>query len=124
MKKKHQNKFVTTNTLVIGIDKWHLENIVNDDFFWLGFPFENSSSKGFIYPRNDFHLKIPIPVIVDLEECSDLNLLSFNFNNSIFFSENWMLSASKVASMIKNITVFKEYRPFTIKKDYIIQMED
>lgn len=124
MKKKDQNKFVTTNTLIVGVDRWHLENIVSNDFFWMGFPFKNSSSKGFIYPQNSFHLKIPIPVIIDLEECSDLNLLSFDFNNCIFFSENWMISASKIASMIKNITVFKEYRPFTIKKNYIIQMEN
>ena len=98
--------------------------MVKDSFLWLGLPFNNSSAKGFIEPAERFKIKTPFPILIDLEECGDIDLLGFNYENCIFFSENWIQTASKVASVVKNITFFKDYRQFTIKKDYIIQKEN
>ena len=120
MKDQKSNYFVQPGTLVVGTDKWHLENMVNSDFLWMGFPFDNSRAKGFISPGKDLTIKTPFPILVDLEECTEIDLLGFDHKNCIFFSEKWMCTASKVASIIKNITFFKDDRQFTIKREYEI----
>ena len=63
---------IIPDTLVIGIDKWHLENLINDNFFWFGHPFEKSRAKGFIFTEKPFETVIPFTIVVDLEESSHL----------------------------------------------------
>lgn len=121
MKNQKNNKYLLPlNSLVVGTDKWHVENMVQGDFLWMGLPFDNSRAKGFISPSGELNINSPVPVLIDLEECGTIDILKFDHNSCIFFSEKWMETASKVASLIKNITFFMDDRQFTIKKDYKI----
>lgn len=114
---------IVPNTLVTGIDKWHVENLMNCDFFWFGHPFERSASKGFIFTEKPFTMKMNFPLIVDLEDASHLNPLTFFQDNTVFFSENWNHRASDVASFIKNIIYFNNSKEYLIKKDHIMLCE-
>jgi hypothetical protein len=117
---KNSKHYLPLNSLVAGTDKWHIENMIDGDFFWMGHPFDNSRARGFIEPFTELNVVFPIPVLVDLEECGNIDLLGFNHDNCIFFCEKWIQTASKVASLIKNITFFTDDRQFTIKRDFII----
>lgn len=107
-------------TLVVGLDKWSLEKYLNFDFFWYSRPFEHSKSKGFIIPSGDFIVKIPFVTIVDVEESFDCDFFSFDLSKTIFYSEEWLYSASKIASFIKNIVCFKEAKADIVKQNYKI----
>jgi len=109
---------IPAETLVVNIDKWYVENCVEGDFFWFGHPFDNSKAKGFITPLKEFSMKLPVTLIVDLAEASETDILSFNLENTIFYSEEWKGDASKVASFIKNIINFKNGIPDIVKKDH------
>ncbi|MGI6395181.1 MAG: hypothetical protein ACOX2F_10740 [bacterium] len=111
---------VLTNTLVIGADKWFVENCIAEEFIWLGYPFENSKAKAFITPVKKKPLNISFTLVVDLAEAFEADLLALNPDNTIFYSEKWQDEASKVASFIKNIVVFKENSFDIVKKDYKI----
>ncbi|HNW83565.1 MAG TPA: hypothetical protein PKG52_11820 [bacterium] len=111
------------DTLVTGIDKWHIENLMNCNFFWFGHPFEKSIAKGFIFTEKPFLTKIDFTVIVDLEDASHLNPLTFSTSNTIFYSENWNHSASQVASFIKNIIYFNNSKEYFIKKNHVMLCE-
>lgn len=114
---------VIPNTLVIGTDKWHLENLINGNFFWFGHPFEKSRSKGFIFTEKPFKTVLPFTLIVDLEESSHLDPLTFLPSNTVFYSETWSNKTSSVASFIKNIIYFKNYKVQIIKNNYIMLEE-
>lgn len=109
---------ISPDTLVAGIDKWYVENCMNCDFFWFGHPFENSKAKGFIFPKKEFSVKMPVTLIVDLSETTETDIFSFDPKNTVFYSEDWVTDASIVASFIKNIINFKDGFPDIIKKDY------
>ncbi|HQI06207.1 MAG TPA: hypothetical protein PL195_13180 [bacterium] len=115
---------IPKETLVIGIDKWFVENCVKGDFFWFGHPFENSKTKGFISPQKEFSIELPVTLIVDLSEATEADILSFDLGNTIFYSEEWKGDASKVASFIKNIINFKDGVPDIVKKDHQLMQGD
>ena len=111
---------VTTDTLVTGIDRWYLERLLDFDFFWYSLPFEHSKSKGFIMPRSDFSLKMPVKLVVDLSETENSNIFSFDPANTVFYSEEWRGNASVVASFVKNIVNFSNGKSDFVKKDHRI----
>lgn len=111
---------IIPDTLVTGIDKWHIENLMNCDFFWFGHPFERSTAKGFIFTERPFSANIDFTVIVDLEDAYHLNPLTFSLDSTVFYSENWNHRTSNVASFIKNIIYFNNGKKYFIKKDYIM----
>ena len=112
---------LSTDTLITGIDKWHVENIMPEkDFFWFGHPFEKSKALGFIYTEKPFVADIKKTVIVDLDVSGLLDPATFKIEKSVFYSEKWTGSASKVASFIKNIILFRDKTAYLIKKDYKI----
>lgn len=108
------------DTLVTGTDKWHIENLINGDFFWFGHPFEGSKSSGFIFTQKPFTTDISNTLIIDLEESAHLDPVTFLTASSIFYCENWDSRASKVASFIKNIVYFKDGKEYFIKKDHVM----
>ena len=111
---------VTTDTLVTGIDRWYLERLLDFDFFWYSLPFEHSKSKGFIMPRSDFSMKMPVKLVVDLSETENGNIFSFDPANTVFYSEEWRGNASVVASFVKNIVNFSNGKSDFVKKDHRI----
>jgi hypothetical protein len=111
---------ISPDTLVTGIDKWHVENCMKGDFFWFGHPFENSKAKGFITPKKEFSMKLPVTLIVDLSETTETDVLSFDLKNTVFYSEEWVKDASIVASFIKNIIHFKNGIPDIVKKEHLL----
>ena len=111
---------VHPDTLVTGIDRWFLEKLLDFDFFWYANPFEHSKSKGFIIPRSDFSLKLPIKMVVDLSETEKETLFSFNPANTVFYSEEWRGNASIAASFVRNIVDFSNRKGDIVKKDYKI----
>ena len=111
---------VQPDTLVTGIDRWHLEKLLDFDFFWYAYPFEHSKSKGFILPQKDFSMKIPMNLVVDLSETEKDTLFSFDPASTVFYSEEWRGNASAVASFVKNIVNFSEDRVDFVKKDHRI----
>ncbi len=115
---------IPKETLVIGIDKWFVENCVKGDFFWFGHPFENSKANGFIAPQKEFSIKLPVTLVVDLSEATEADILSFDLENTIFYSEEWKGDASKVASFIKNIIYFNNGVPDIVKKDHNLMKTD
>ncbi|MBQ4438155.1 hypothetical protein II898_04685 [bacterium] len=111
---------VTPDTLVTGIDRWYLEKLLDFDFFWYAQPFEHSKSKGFIVPKKDFSLKIPMTLVVDLSETGKDAVFSFDPAKTVFYSEEWRGNASTAASFVKNIVNFSNGRADFVKKDYRI----
>ena len=111
---------VTPDTLVTGIDRWHLEKLLDFEFLWYSFPFEHSKSKGFILPDRKFSMKIPVILVVDLSETGKENIFSFNPANTVFYSEEWRDNASTVASFVRNIVSFANGKADFVKKDYKI----
>lgn len=112
---------LSADTLISGIDKWHVENLMPDrNFFWFGHPFEKSGSLGFIYTEKPFVTEIPNILIVDLEDSGHLDPVNFNISKCLFYSEKWAGPASKVASFIRNIVYFRNGSGYFIKKDYKI----
>ena len=111
---------VQPDTLVTGIDRWHLEKLLDFDFFWYAHPFEHSKSKGFILPQKDFSLKIPAVLVVDLSETEKESVFSFDPAKTVFYSEEWRGNASAAASFVKNIVNFSNGKPDFVKKDYRI----
>ena len=111
---------VTTDTLVTGIDRWHLEKLLDFDFFWYASPFEHSKSKGFILPRSGFSLKTPATLVVDLSETEKDDILAFDPANTVFYSEEWRGNASVVASFVRNIVSFSDGKSSFVKKDHRI----
>lgn len=112
---------LSTDTLITGIDRWHVENIMpGKDFFWFGHPFKRSRSLGFIYTEKPFVADIPQTLIVDLEDSGHLDPVSFNISYCIFYSGKWTGPASRVASFIRNIIYFRDGSANIIKKDYKI----
>ena len=111
---------VTTDTLVTGIDRWSLEKLIDFDFLWYASPFEHSKSKGFILPRSDFSLKMPVKLVVDLSETEKENIFSFDPANTVFYSEEWRGNASVAASFVKNIVNFSGGKSDFVKKDHRI----
>ncbi len=111
---------VLPDTLVTGIDRWFLEKLLEFDFFWYANPFEHSKSKGFIIPRRDFSLKIPVKLVVDLSETETGTLFSFDPANTVFYSEEWRGNASVAASFVRNIVNFSDSKADFVKKDYKI----
>ncbi len=111
---------VTPDTLVTGIDRWYLEKLLDFDFFWYAQPFEHSKSKGFIVPKKDFSLKIPMTLVVDLSETGKDAVFSFDPAKTVFYSEEWRENASVAASFVRNIVNFSNGRADFVKKDYRI----
>jgi hypothetical protein len=111
---------VTPDTLVTGIDRWYLEKLLDFDFFWYANPFEHSKSKGFIVPKKDFSLKIPMTLVVDLAEIENDAVFSFDPSNTVFYSEEWRGNASTAASFVRNIVNFSNGKADFVKKDYKI----
>ena len=111
---------VQPDTLVTGIDRWHLEKLLDFDFFWYANPFEHSKSQGFILPQKDFSLKIPVTLVVDLSETEKESVFSFDPAKTVFYSEEWRGNASAAASFVKNIVNFSNGRADFVKKDYRI----
>lgn len=111
---------VRSDTLVTGIDRWHLEKLINFDFFWYANPFEHSKSKGFILPKQDFSIKIPVILVVDLSEVEKESVFSFDPAKTIFYSEEWRGNASTVASFVRNIVDFSGGKYDFVKRDYQI----
>lgn len=114
---------ILPGTLVTGIDKWHLENLMDKEFLWFGHPFEKSAAKGFIFTEKPFSANIDFTVIVDLEDAYHLNPLTFSLDSTVFYCESWTNSASKVASFIKNIVYFNNGKEYFIKKNHIMLCE-
>jgi len=108
------------DTLITGIDRWYLEKLLDFDFFWYAHPFEHSKSKGFIIPKKDFSLKIPVTLVVDLSETEKENIFSFDPANTVFYSEEWRENASTAASFVRNIISFSNGKADFVKKDYKI----
>ena len=111
---------VQPDTLVTGIDRWYLEKLIDFDFFWYANPFEHSKSQGFIVPKKDFSLKIPMTLVVDLSETEKESIFSFDPSKTVFYSEEWRGNASLAASFVKNIVSFSNGRADFVKKDYRI----
>lgn len=111
---------VTPDTLVTGFDRWYLEKLLDFDFFWYAQPFEHSKSKGFIVPKKDFSLKIPMTLVVDLSETGKDAVFSFDPAKTVFYSEEWRENASTAASFVRNIVNFSNGKADFVKKDYKI----
>ena len=111
---------VRPGTLVTGIDRWFLEKLLDFDFFWFADPFEHSKSLGFITPDKDVPVKVPLTLVVDLSETDREKLLSFDPENTVFYSEEWRENASVVASFVRNIVNFRDGEADFVKKDYKI----
>lgn len=109
---------IPSETLVVNVDRWHVENCIEGDFFWFGHPFENSKAKGFIAPQKEFSIKLPVMLIVDIAETTETDIMSFDLENTVFYSEEWNADASKIASFIKNIIIFKDCVPDFVKKEH------
>ena len=115
---------VQPDTLVTGIDRWYLEKLIDFDFFWYANPFEHSKSKGFILPKKDFSIKIPVTLVVDLSEVGKESVFSFDPAKTVFYSEEWRENASTVASFVRNIVDFSGGKSDFVKRDYQIISSD
>ena len=113
---------VQPDTLVTGIDRWYLEKLIDYDFFWYASPFEHSKSKGFILPKKEFSLKIPVILVVDLGETEKESVFSFDPVNTVFYSEEWRGNASVVASFVGNIIDFSGGKCDLVKKNHRIMI--
>lgn len=111
---------VRPETLVTGVDRWHLERLLDFDFIWYSMPFEHSRSQGFIIPGKEFSVKLPLVLAVDLSEAQETDLLSFDQKNTVFYSEEWNLTASSAASFVRNIVNFSNGKWDVVKKDHRI----
>jgi hypothetical protein len=112
---------IGAGTLVVGIDRWYAERLIEGDFFWFANPFGHSKSCGFIAPQKRFSLRIPCLLAVDLADAAETDPLSFDPASTIFYSESWSAKAASVASFVRNIVMFRGGKRDVVKKDFIIQ---
>ncbi len=109
---------IVSNTFISGIDKWHLENMVDFDFFWHSHPFENSKCKGFILPDVKLKKGIGMPVIIDVAEVKNIDVTLIDIENAVFYSEYWSTLSAIYATVAKNVITFYENVPMVIKENY------
>jgi hypothetical protein len=109
---------IDMNTFITGTDRWHVEKMMEQDFFWHAHPFENSSSKGFILPDIKLKKSPGIPIIIDLAEVKEIDISLLDLEKTVFYCEQWNHSSAFYATAAKNIIAFEDGIPLKIKENH------
>jgi len=104
--------------LFIGLDKWTIEKLITEPFFWYTEPFKKSRCSGFISPETKIARNFPMLLIMDLDEDIEINITSFRLKKKIFFASEWNRNVKKIATYVSDIFLFRGNRLDVIKKDF------